>query len=161
MQISVKSKQVLSVSVYPSKDRAMKDDTYSRYRVDTASGETEINFPHAWSGPYYVKVLYLGSEEDSRDEEEDAAYKIGYKGANLPPSEPVFLKKMSLKSLLLRKSTGVKFFNRFVQSKINDSMKQQKVKSFRVCSKRQSRFSNQSSSNIKKSSKRYTTICSH
>ncbi|MGV2914161.1 peptidase S8, partial [Bacillus safensis] len=90
MQISVKSKQVLSVSVYPSKDRAMKDDTYSRYRVDTASGETEINFPHAWSGPYYVKVLYLGSEEDSRDEEEDAAYTIGYKGANLPPSEPVF-----------------------------------------------------------------------
>ncbi|MCY7572952.1 S8 family peptidase [Bacillus pumilus] len=90
MKISVKSKQMLSVSVYPSKDRAMKDDTYSRYRVDTASGETEVDFPHAWSGPYFVKVLYLGSEEDSRDEEEDAAYTIGYKGANLPPSEPVF-----------------------------------------------------------------------
>lgn len=90
MRISVKSQQMLSVSVYPNKDRAIKDDTYSRYLVDTASGEAEINFPHAWSGPYYVKVLYLGSEDDSRDEEEDAAYTIGYKGANLPPSEPIF-----------------------------------------------------------------------
>ncbi|MFJ5965770.1 S8 family serine peptidase [Bacillus sp. NPDC093026] len=90
MRISVKSKQILSVSVYPSKERAIKDDTYSRYRVDTASGETEIDFPHAWKGPYYIKVLYLGSEDDSRDEEEDATYTIGYKGANLPPSEPIF-----------------------------------------------------------------------
>ncbi|MFS0655442.1 S8 family serine peptidase [Bacillus sp. 179-C3.3 HS] len=90
MKISVKSKQMLSVSVYPSKERAAKDDTYSRYLVDTASGEAEVNFPHAWSGPYYVKVLYLGSEDDSQDEEEDAVYTIGYKGANLPPSEPIF-----------------------------------------------------------------------
>ncbi|UYO35899.1 S8 family serine peptidase [Bacillus zhangzhouensis] len=106
MQISVKSKQVLSVSVYPSKDRAMKDDTYSRYRVDTASGETEINFPHAWSGPYYVKVLYLGSEEDSRDEEEDAAYTIGYKGANLPPSEPVFPEEDEPEIIIIEKKYG-------------------------------------------------------
>ena len=36
--------------------------TLIQIRVDTASGETEIDFPHAWSGPYFVKVLYLGSE---------------------------------------------------------------------------------------------------
>ncbi|MFB8733008.1 hypothetical protein ACEQPO_01140 [Bacillus sp. SL00103] len=46
--------------------------TLIRDIVDTASGETEVDFPHAWSGPYYVKVLSLRSEEDSRDEEEDA-----------------------------------------------------------------------------------------
>ena len=106
MKVTVKSKQVLSVSVYPSKDRAMKDDTYSRYRVDTASGETEIDFPHAWAGPYYVKVLYLGSEEDSRDEEEDAAYTIGYKGANLPPSEPVFPEDDEPDIIIIEKKYG-------------------------------------------------------
>ncbi|MDM5296826.1 S8 family serine peptidase [Bacillus pumilus] len=89
MKISVKSKQILFVSVYPSKERASEEDTYTRYLVDTSGGEAEINFPHAWSGPYYVKVLYLGAEEDS-DEEENADYTIGYNGANLPPSDPIF-----------------------------------------------------------------------
>ncbi|MCY8526834.1 hypothetical protein, partial [Bacillus atrophaeus] len=57
MALSVKSESFLNVSVYASKEKAQKDETFDMYRSYTAQeGKSEINIPHAWKGPYYIKV---------------------------------------------------------------------------------------------------------
>ncbi|MGE6631894.1 S8 family serine peptidase [Bacillus sp. NPDC077027] len=108
MRIKIKSKQILAITAYPSKDRAVKDDTYIRYRVDTASGEAELHLPHAWTGPYYIKVQYLGEEDEEQDQTtvEKAAYTIGYQGENKPPSEPLPIEEEEFFIIIDQKKHG-------------------------------------------------------
>ncbi|QJC95610.1 Cell wall-associated protease WprA [Bacillus mojavensis] len=92
MALTVKSDAVLNVSVYPSKEKALKDETFDMYRSYTAEdGKNEIVFPYAWSGPYYVKVEYLGEEEPedggTAEAAEEAKYTIGYTGTKKQPSD--------------------------------------------------------------------------
>lgn len=92
MALTVKSDSVLNVSVYPSKEKALKDETFEMYRSYTAEdGKSEIIFPYAWSGPYYVKVEYLGEEEPedggTAEAAAEAKYTIGYKGTKKQPSD--------------------------------------------------------------------------
>lgn len=92
MALTVKSDSVLNVSVYPSKEKALKDETFEMYRSFTAEdGKSEVIFPYAWSGPYYVKVEYLGEEEPedggTAEAAAEAKYTIGYKGTKKQPSD--------------------------------------------------------------------------
>ncbi|AZV48303.1 peptidase S8 [Bacillus halotolerans] len=92
MALTVKSDAVLNVSVYPSKEKALKDETFDMYRSYTAEdGKSEIVFPYAWSGPYYVKVENLGEEETedggSAEAAAEAKYTIGYTGTKKQPSD--------------------------------------------------------------------------
>ncbi|MEC2199729.1 cell wall-associated protease WprA [Bacillus subtilis] len=92
MALTVKSDSVLNVSVYPSKEKALKDETFEMYRSFTADdGKSEVIFPYAWSGPYYVKVEYLGEEEPedggTAEAAAEAKYTIGYKGTKKQPSD--------------------------------------------------------------------------
>ncbi|MCR6595956.1 peptidase S8 [Bacillus halotolerans] len=92
MALTVKSDAVLNVSVYPSKEKALKDETFDMYRSYTAEdGKSEIVFPYAWSGPYYVKVENLGEEETedggSAEAAAEAKYTIRYTGTKKQPSD--------------------------------------------------------------------------
>ncbi|WP_416043076.1 S8 family serine peptidase [Bacillus halotolerans] len=92
MALTVKSDAVLNVSVYSSKEKALKDETFDMYRSYTAEdGKSEIVFPYAWSGPYYVKVENLGEEETedggSAEAAAEAKYTIGYTGTKKQPSD--------------------------------------------------------------------------
>ncbi|MDP4523454.1 S8 family peptidase [Bacillus halotolerans] len=92
MALTVKSDAVLNVSVYPSKEKALKDETFDMYRSYTAEdGKSEIVFPYAWSGPYYVKVENFGEEETedggSAEAAAEAKYTIGYTGTKKQPSD--------------------------------------------------------------------------
>lgn len=50
LALTVKSDSVLNVSVYPSKEKALKDETFEMYRSFTAEdGKSEVIFPYAWS----------------------------------------------------------------------------------------------------------------
>ncbi|PWA13288.1 peptidase S8 [Pueribacillus theae] len=76
-----------NVSVYPDLNRAKQDETFDAYRGYITNGEpVEVMMPHAWKGPYYIKVEYFGhSEEDP--EQQDATYDITYEGIKLPPTD--------------------------------------------------------------------------
>ncbi|MCY8498853.1 S8 family serine peptidase [Bacillus atrophaeus] len=98
MALSVKSESFLNVSVYASKEKAQKDETFDMYRSYTAQeGKSEINIPHAWKGPYYIKVEYVGEEAEDgdavaaengeSDKTTEAAYTISYKGTKLQPAD--------------------------------------------------------------------------
>ncbi|BAB05799.1 Ig-like domain-containing protein [Halalkalibacterium halodurans] len=91
-QIQLTSENEMNISVYPSLDRAKSDDTYSSYKSYSMLGETgKINFPLAWTGPYYIKVEYYGSDEEWEEEGEEespttADYTLSFEGIKLPPS---------------------------------------------------------------------------
>ncbi|WP_277714277.1 S8 family peptidase [Bacillus atrophaeus] len=93
MKLKVKSNELLAVSVYSSKEKAKQDDTFDQYRVSTAAEQkAEVNVPHAWEGPYYIKVEYLGEEEPPEGEAQSeapgkATYTIGYDGITIQPSD--------------------------------------------------------------------------
>ncbi|MFS0645984.1 Ig-like domain-containing protein [Siminovitchia sp. 179-K 8D1 HS] len=80
-----------NVSVYPDWNRAEEDITFDDYRGYIGEGvPVEIDMPHAWEGPYFIKVEYLGSinEEEYGEEQGDpdsTKYQIGYEGVTLSP----------------------------------------------------------------------------
>lgn len=68
MKLTLNSDQVINLSVYSSKEKAIADDTFEQYTTGTIPGEaTTIQFPFAWEGPYYIKVEYNGMVDDSID----------------------------------------------------------------------------------------------
>ncbi|SDY79784.1 cell wall-associated protease [Evansella caseinilytica] len=87
-RIQLTSDSEMNISVYPSLDRAKSDDTYNSYRSYSMLGETaNIDFPLAWTGPYYVKVEYYSPDEEVADESSDSAeYTLAFTGEKLPPS---------------------------------------------------------------------------
>lgn len=92
MALTVSSQSFLNVSVYSSKEKALGDDTFDMYRSYTDQGKSEINVPHAWQGPYYIKVEYAGEEPEEdgsiqNKSAEKAAYTISYKGTTLQPAD--------------------------------------------------------------------------
>lgn len=63
IRFTVNSKQTVTVKVYSSVDRAMEDFVYESYVTATINkSKGEIDFPIAWSGPYYIEVSYSGEE---------------------------------------------------------------------------------------------------
>ena len=68
MKLTLNSDQVINLSVYSSKEKAIADDTFEQYTTGTIPGEaTTIQFPFAWEGPYYIKVEYNGMVDVSMD----------------------------------------------------------------------------------------------
>ncbi|MBS4177476.1 S8 family peptidase [Lederbergia citrea] len=86
-----------NVSVYPDIDRAQKDETFDAYRTYLSSeAPAQIDMPHAWAGPYYIRVEFFGEYFDEMEIDEDidepsepisSTYEIEYEGAILPPSD--------------------------------------------------------------------------
>ncbi|AZU60002.1 S8 family peptidase [Neobacillus mesonae] len=86
-----------AVSAYPSLERAEKDETFESYRAYVSTeAPVQIEMPHAWTGPYYIKVEFYGGYYDEMDMEMDPeaeepyeplnfTYQIGYEGVKLPP----------------------------------------------------------------------------
>ncbi|EIT83934.1 cell wall-associated protease [Fictibacillus macauensis ZFHKF-1] len=98
-RITLKTKANVSISVYPSKDRAEKDETFDMYRsnaIEQNGKPVEINMPYGWQGPYYIKVTNLGNPPSEDPEapkeeakaEEPASYEMEYHSVNLPPTTP-------------------------------------------------------------------------
>ncbi|GHI01209.1 S8 family peptidase [Neobacillus kokaensis] len=87
-----------AISVYSNLERAKKDETFDAYRAYISEGPVQIDMPHAWKGPYYIKVEFYGGyygemEMDPETEEPfepiNSIYQIGYEGINLPPGSIV------------------------------------------------------------------------
>nr|WP_273848123.1 Ig-like domain-containing protein [Halalkalibacter alkalisediminis] len=94
-RIHFSSEREMNISVYPSLERANSDDTNESYRGYSMLNETsEIDFPLAWTGPYYIKIEYYGAEEDYPEftEEYDyenstsADYTLLFEGVKKPPT---------------------------------------------------------------------------
>lgn len=86
MRLTVSSEADLEVKIYPSKEKASKDDTFARYQAfNSAEQPAQLEFPYAWDGPYYIMVAYQGEKEEEASQE-TMDYQIGYETVNLPPS---------------------------------------------------------------------------
>ena len=103
-QVKFQAEQQLNISVYSSIENAQNDKAFDRYRGNSIANEPAIiDFPIAWTGPYYIKVEY--GEEDLGDgglidnlppmlslndtTPAESKYIISYKGVNLPPSDGI------------------------------------------------------------------------
>ncbi|MCK1994847.1 Ig-like domain-containing protein [Peribacillus muralis] len=89
VEFEVDSDKILNISVYPSKEKAEKDESnywFSSYPDEKAV----IDFPYAWEGTYYVKVEYLGETDEEGnpipDAKNEAGYSINAHSVTLPPS---------------------------------------------------------------------------
>ncbi|RST77439.1 peptidase S8 [Siminovitchia acidinfaciens] len=83
-----------NISVYPDKDRAEEDFTFDDYRAEITEGAPAVIYmPHAWTGPYFIKVEYYGNIEEidevegETEEPQGADYEISYEGKRLTPSD--------------------------------------------------------------------------
>ncbi|KSU81954.1 cell wall-associated protease [Fictibacillus enclensis] len=92
MEISLASEGSLNISAYSSIENAANDQTFDIYRGFTTPDEpVTLEMPHAWKGPYYIKVESLGEDPETEeppaaDEQEKVNYTIGYKGVKHPPA---------------------------------------------------------------------------
>ncbi|MDQ6598896.1 peptidase S8 [Bacillus salipaludis] len=100
-RIKLQSEQELNISVYSSLENALNDNTFDRYMGYTYSNEpAQIEFPLAWTGPYYIKVenynsgLEEGESKEFEGEEGpdsppivNPVYTISYEGDTLAPSD--------------------------------------------------------------------------
>jgi len=102
LEFTLKSTAEMNVSIYSSLENAKLGnlfDQYNGYSYDQSPAV--IDFPLAWSGPYYIKVEYYsdediiideGEEEESEtvlstgDEKIDSLFTLQAKGATLAPS---------------------------------------------------------------------------
>jgi len=97
MRLTVSGEADLEVKVYPSKEKAISDDTFERYQAFNSGEEiAQLEFPFAWDTPYYIMVAYRGESEEQLSEEsseetteEPINYDISYEAVNLPPGNPV------------------------------------------------------------------------
>lgn len=97
IKFDINSDQVVNVSVYPNKAKAIADDAFEQYVTGTVSDQAAtISFPYAWEGPYYVKVEYSGFADDlpmeglSEDEggsTDSVNYSITAKSVKLSPAK--------------------------------------------------------------------------
>ncbi|MEK1831936.1 hypothetical protein AAAC51_32730 [Priestia megaterium] len=104
-RIKLQSDDEVNITVYSSLENAKNNVAFDRYMGYSYKDEpAQLDFPIAWTGPYYVKVEYYGSEDDMIEEDaEDGStspepqpeektevpYTISYEGASLPPSQMV------------------------------------------------------------------------
>src|SRR6478752_4096705 len=102
-RIKLQSDDEVNITVYSSLENAKNNVAFDRYMGYSYKDEpAQLDFPIAWTGPYYVKVEYYGSEdgmieEDAEDgstspepqpeEKTEVPYTISYGGASLPPSQ--------------------------------------------------------------------------
>ena len=87
MRLTVSGEADLEVKIYPSKEKASKDDTFSRYYgYNSGEQHAKLDFPYAWEGPYYIKVAYQGERDIEEESQVATDYQIGYETVNLPPS---------------------------------------------------------------------------
>ncbi|VEF46864.1 cell wall-associated protease [Bacillus freudenreichii] len=94
MEIELSGSFEGNVSVYPDLDRAKQDFTFDDYRAEITEGAPAVIYmPHAWTGPYFLKVEYYGSLEEidevegETEEPQGADYEISYEGKRLAPSD--------------------------------------------------------------------------
>ncbi|MEN1968021.1 Ig-like domain-containing protein [Lentibacillus sp. N15] len=90
IRLKVSSEAAFQIKVYPSKEKADNDDTFARYQAFTSDKQpAELDFPYAWDGPYYMKVVYLGDEENEEPtaNPEPVDYQINYEAIKLPPAD--------------------------------------------------------------------------
>lgn len=94
MKIEVSGTFEGSISVYPDGDRAERDFTFDDYRSEITEGAPAVIYmPHAWKGPYFIKVEYYGTFEEIEDGEEEieepegAEYHISYEGETISPAD--------------------------------------------------------------------------
>jgi cell wall-associated protease len=105
-RIKLQSDDEVNITVYSSLEDAKNNVAFDRYMGYSYKDEpAQLDFPIAWTGPYYVKVEYYGDEdliiEDDTGEDGQAPsepqpelktevpYTISYEGASLPPSQMV------------------------------------------------------------------------
>ncbi|MFC4713476.1 cell wall-binding repeat-containing protein [Planococcus dechangensis] len=88
-EVSLKSDQELTFTVYPDAKRATADkpfDPFSNYTF--AERKSVVKFPIAWEGPYYIKVSSFAEELPVDIGEDDASYTIGFDGTTVKASKP-------------------------------------------------------------------------
>ncbi|MEK6446616.1 S8 family peptidase [Priestia aryabhattai] len=103
-RIKLQSDNEVNITVYSSLENAKNNVAFDRYMGYSYKDEpAQLDFPIAWTGPYYVKVEYYGDEdiiiEDDTEEDgkkpsepqpelkTEVPYTISYEGASLPPSQ--------------------------------------------------------------------------
>lgn len=105
-RIKLQSDDEVNITVYSSLENAKNNVAFDRYMGYSYKDEpAQLDFPIAWTGPYYVKVEYYGDGdlivEDDTEEggqtpsepepelKTEVPYTISYEGASLPPSQMV------------------------------------------------------------------------
>ncbi|WP_042354185.1 S8 family peptidase [Bacillus rubiinfantis] len=111
-----------NVSVYPDKERATKDETFEAYRgYITPDVPVQIDMPHAWDSPVYVKVEFFGSgseefideeaiTDDSESEPQEPIlhnYQIEYDGVTLRPADTIIGEECPVEMSTAHKASGV------------------------------------------------------
>ncbi|MGD7044726.1 cell wall-binding repeat-containing protein [Jeotgalibacillus proteolyticus] len=94
-RVKLQSEQELNITVYSSIENAVDNRAFDRYMNYSYMDEPAIiDFPIAWTGPYYIKVESYGTEyyEDENGELIEISggpYTIGYDGITLAPSDDI------------------------------------------------------------------------
>ncbi|MGP1906990.1 cell wall-binding repeat-containing protein [Metabacillus sp. JX24] len=93
LRVKMQSELEMNITVYSSLENAVDNRAFDRYMgYSFAEEPVQIDFPVAWSGPFYVKVEHFVSEEEYIEGEEEteapqASFTLSYDGVTLPPSE--------------------------------------------------------------------------
>jgi cell wall-associated protease len=86
-RIRLQSEEEVTISVYTSLDKAIHNEAFDRYRGYSYSDKpASIDFPLAWTGPYYIKAESYPMEESSELTGAHGSYTLGFNGVTLPPS---------------------------------------------------------------------------
>ncbi|OIU67696.1 S8 family peptidase [Rossellomorea aquimaris] len=86
-RINLQSQEEVTVTVYASLDKAIANEAFDRYRGYSYSDEAaSIDFPLAWTGPYYIKAESYPMEEEADEGGARGSYSLAYEGVALPPS---------------------------------------------------------------------------
>lgn len=89
VEFTAKSKDILNISVYSSKQNALDEKTFENYRAGTdyTMEPAKIAFPYAWNGPYYIKVEYYGKAETDEVTTEQTPVSEEAEGTEAVPEE--------------------------------------------------------------------------
>ncbi|QWC22611.1 S8 family peptidase [Bacillus haikouensis] len=86
-RVNLQSQEEVTITVYSSFDKALANEAFDRYRGYSYSDEAAlIDFPLAWTGPYYIKVESYPMEEVIEESGIHGSYSLAYEGVALPPS---------------------------------------------------------------------------
>ncbi|XXM72899.1 S8 family serine peptidase [Lysinibacillus sphaericus] len=86
-RVNLQSQEEVTITVYTSLDKAISNEAFDRYRGYSYADEAaSIDFPLAWTGPYYIKAESYPMEEEAEESGVHGSYSLAYEGVAMPPS---------------------------------------------------------------------------
>lgn len=87
LRLTLHSNLPVEITVYPSKEKADKGETFYKYQAYADKGQSaEVDFPYAWNGAYYIQITGVADEEQPNSGSKAIDYQLHYESVNLPPA---------------------------------------------------------------------------